>query len=93
MLEKLYLISRTLLVGSASRLLYCNSTLHPPALHSHYNFLESCSPIKAVKLQRLDQSHLGFINDRIKKAEKRLEQNTYDVEAWSILLEMHRIRR
>ncbi|GFV83278.1 cleavage stimulation factor subunit 3 [Trichonephila clavipes] len=33
-----------------------------------------------------DQSHLGFINDRIKKAEKRLEQNSYDVEAWSIIV-------
>ncbi|KAG8193841.1 hypothetical protein JTE90_029573 [Oedothorax gibbosus] len=33
-----------------------------------------------------DSSHLGFINDRIKKAEKRLEQNPYDVEAWSIIV-------
>ena len=33
-----------------------------------------------------DHSHLGFINDRIKKAEKRLEQNPYDVEAWSIIV-------
>ncbi|KAL1487033.1 hypothetical protein MTO96_008338 [Rhipicephalus appendiculatus] len=28
----------------------------------------------------------GYIPDRVKNAEKRLEQNVYDVEAWSILL-------
>lgn len=33
-----------------------------------------------------DHNHLGFINDRIKKAEKRLDQNPYDVEAWSIIV-------
>ncbi|KAG0424774.1 hypothetical protein HPB47_027995 [Ixodes persulcatus] len=28
----------------------------------------------------------GYIPDRVKNAEKRLEQNVYDIEAWSILL-------
>lgn len=32
-----------------------------------------------------DPSRLSFIPDRIKKAERRLEKNSHDVEAWSII--------
>ncbi|XP_067120911.1 cleavage stimulation factor subunit 3 isoform X1 [Centruroides vittatus] len=33
-----------------------------------------------------DPRQQGYIPDRVKKAEKRLEQNIYDVEAWSVLV-------
>lgn len=45
-----------------------------------------CKVCNFSSFLKQDHSHLGFINDRIKKAEKRLEQNPYDVEAWSIIV-------
>ncbi|XP_022256823.1 cleavage stimulation factor subunit 3-like [Limulus polyphemus] len=33
-----------------------------------------------------DTSHHGYIPDRVKKAEKHLEDNQYDVDAWSVLI-------
>ncbi|XP_054724152.1 cleavage stimulation factor subunit 3-like [Uloborus diversus] len=33
-----------------------------------------------------DQNHLGFIQERLKKAEKRLEEHDYDAEAWSTIV-------